>query len=116
MIEIRRLHPSEYDLLKTFGDGYCPDPEHSVAVVAENAGRIIGRIFLVSPVHCEGIFVEHPWRNSPVFKRLVDAIELEARAEGIKSLHAYAINEQMADYIARLGYTKMPLTVFGKEI
>jgi hypothetical protein len=116
MIEIRRLHPSEFDLLKTFSDGFMPPPDSSVAVVVENAGRIIGRIFLVSPVHVEAPFVERPWRNGPVFKRLVDAIEIEARAEGVKSLLAFAADEQMAGYIERLGYTKMPLTVYGKDI
>lgn len=116
MIEVERLHPSEFDLLHSIDDGFQPDPEKSIVVVARNESRIIGRIALVAPTHVEAIFVERAWRNSPVFKRLVDAVEMEARAEGIKTLLAYAVNDQMADYISRLGYTKMPLQVYGKEL
>ena len=116
MIKLMRLHSSEFDLLKDFEDGFCPDPDRSIAVVARNASRIIGRIFLLAPAHVEGVFVEQAWRGGPVMKQLVDAIELEARAEGITKLFAYAKDEEMAGYIERLGYMKLPMTVFSKGI
>jgi N-acetylglutamate synthase-like GNAT family acetyltransferase len=115
-IEIRRLHPSEFDLLKGYADGFCPDAEKSVALVAENESQIIGRIFLVSPVHVEGPNVNTAWRGGTLFKRLVDAVELEARAEGVKDLMAYAVDATMEMYLERLGYTKLPMTVWVKEL
>ena len=116
MIEIRRLHPSEFDVLKGFADGYCPDAEHSIAVVASNGKHMIGRIFLVAPTHVEGIYIERPWRNGPVMRRLVEAIELEAKAEGISKVMAYAKDATMADYIERLGYRQEHFTVWSKEL
>jgi N-acetylglutamate synthase-like GNAT family acetyltransferase len=116
MIEIRRLHPSEFDLLKGYADGFCPDAEKSVALVAENDTHIIGRIFLIAPVHCEGPHVDNAWRGGPLFKRLVDAAELEARSEGVNKLMAYAVDPTMEMYLKRLGYSKMDLTVWSKEL
>lgn len=116
MIEVKRLHPSEFDLLKEVDDGFCPDSDKSVAVVAHNENKIIGRIFLVAPVHIEAPFVENAWRGGTVFKRLVDAIELEAKAEGLEKVLAYAANPQMELYISRLGYKKLPMTVWEKGL
>lgn len=116
MIEIRRLHPSEFDLLKGYADGFCPDAEKSVALVAENDTHIIGRIFLMAPVHIEGPHVDRAWRGGTVFKRLVDAIEIEARAEGISKVFCFAKDDQMADYIERLGYKPSQLTVYEKVL
>jgi N-acetylglutamate synthase-like GNAT family acetyltransferase len=115
-IEIARLHPNEFDLLESVDDGYKPSPEHSVAVVARNEHHIVGRVFLVSPCHVEGIFLERPWRNGTVMKRLVHAIELEARAEGITKIFCFAKDDQMADYIERLGYKPSLLTVYEKVL
>lgn len=116
MIEIRKLAPNEFDCLKEYADGFCPDAGKSVALVAENDSHIIGRIFLLSPVHCEGPHVDPAWRGGPLFKRLVDAAELEARSEGVNKLMAYAVDATMEMYLKRLGYSKMDLTVWSKEL
>lgn len=116
MIEIRRLHPSEFDLLSEVDDGFTPDPGKSIALVAQNSGGIVGRIFLVAPSHVEGPFIEKAWRGGLLFKRLVDAIEIEARAEGVKKIMAYAANIEMENYILRLGYKKLPMSVWAKEL
>lgn len=116
LISVKRLHASEFDLLKTIDDGFVPDPERSIAVVAENDQKIIGRIFLVSPMHVEGIYIEKPWRNGPLMKSLVQAIELEAKCEKISQVLVFAKDEEMADYIARLGYRKTPYSVWTKEL
>jgi|ERR1700684_324769 len=112
----RRLKPVEYEKLLNVDDGFAPDPNHSVAIVAENGHHIIGRIFLVAPAHVEGLFVEPTWRNGLVMKQLVDAVEIEARAEGISRVLVYAKDSEMADYIERLGYTKLPVTVYKKDL
>jgi Acetyltransferase (GNAT) family len=116
MIKIERLHPSEFDLLKEVHDKFMPSPDKSVAVVARSGEAIIGRIFLMAPTHVEGPWIAPSWRGGPLFKRLVDAIEIEARSEGIKSLMAYAVDATMELYLERLGYTKLPMTVWAKEL
>lgn len=116
MIAIERLKVEEFNLLASVDDGYTPDPCRSVAVVARNEAGIIGRIFLMAPTHVEGIFIEKAWRKGAVMKQLVEAIELEAKCEGVKKLLVYAIDEEMADYIQRLGYEKLPFTVWEKPL
>jgi N-acetylglutamate synthase-like GNAT family acetyltransferase len=117
MLDIHRLEPSEFHLLKKIGDGFTPDPKRSVAIVARNdVVGIIGRIFLVSPAHVEGVFVDKPWRNTTVLNMLVKRAELEAFKEGLTQLLVFAKDAQMADYIKRLGYKELPLTVWSKEL
>lgn len=116
LIDVERLHPSEYGALKDVHDGFVPSVENSIVVVAKNGVQIIGRIFLVAPAHVEAIHIEEAWRNGPVMKMLVEAIELEAKVEGIKTLFCYAKDKQMESYISRLGYEKSPMTVWKKEL
>ena len=117
MLQIDRIAPKDYHLLKNIGDGFTPDPKRSVAIIAHNdVVGIIGRIFLVAPVHIEGVFVDKPWRNSTVLNMLVKRAELEAFKEGLTQLLVFAKDAQMADYIARLGYKELPLTVWSKEL
>jgi len=116
LIEIRRLGELEYHKLAHVDDGFIPQVDKSIAVIAENEHHIIGRIFLVAPVHAEGVFVEEPWRGGTVLKRLVEAAELEARAEGITKLLCYAKDAKMENYIQRLGYKHFPVTVWEKGL
>lgn len=116
MIEIQRLHPSEFDLLETFGDGFKPDPDRSVVVVVRNEVGIIGRSCIVAPAHIEGTFIEKAWRKGSILKQLMQAVELEAKAEGILQLLAYSGDEKVASYLERLGYKKMDLTVWEKRL
>ena len=116
MLDIERLKPEEFPLLQTFADGYTPDPNKSIVVVARNDKGIVGRIFLLAPAHVEGVFIQKAWRNGPLLKRMVDAVELEAKAEGIRDLIAYADGPEMEDYINRLGYMKLPVSVWSKQL
>jgi N-acetylglutamate synthase-like GNAT family acetyltransferase len=116
LIEIQRLHPSEFDLLKEFEDGFTPDPSRSVVVVARNDSRIIGRSCIVAPAHVEGTCIAKAWRGGTILKQLMEAIEVEAKAEGISQLLAYAGDERVANYLQRLSYKKMPLTIWEKRL
>jgi len=117
MINIRRLHASEFDLLGGVDDGYTPDAERSIAMVAQNGSRIIGRIFLVAPSHAEGIWIDRDYRGGSLFKQMMDSLELEARAEGITKMFAYAVRPEMEHYIARrCGYERLPWVVLQKEL
>lgn len=116
-IEIQRLHPSEFDLLKQVDDGYTPSPDHSIAIVGRSGERIVSRLFAMAPVHVEGIFIEPVYRGGDLFKRMMDAAEVEARAEGLKKLFAYSVQPEIGHYIERrCGYTKMPWTIYSKEL
>lgn len=116
MVKIERLTPRDFHLLKNIGDGFTPDSQRSVAIVALHDDGIIGRLFIVSPAHVEGAFVEKPWRNTPVFPMLMKRAELEAHKEGITQLLAFAKDEVIADYVERLHYKKLPLTVWSKQL
>jgi hypothetical protein len=117
MVEIRRLHPSEFDLLKEVEDGFVPNPEASIALVAENSSRIVGRVFMVSVSHAEGIFIEPAYRGGTLFKRMMDTLEIEARAEGITKMLAFSVKPEISHYIERrCGYQRLPWTVLAKEL
>jgi len=116
MIVVERLNPSEWDLLKVGGEGFCPNPDHSIAVVARNNSQIVGRAFLVPLVHLEGSHIESSWRKGPVLKQLMSGIEIEARAEGLKKIFSYAATEIVEGYLIRLGYKKENLTVWSKDL
>jgi N-acetylglutamate synthase-like GNAT family acetyltransferase len=116
-VKVRRLEPGEWDLLHGVDDGFSPDPKASIAVCAFNeSGDIIGRIFLVAPVHVEGIFIDRQWRNTGLMKKLVERIEDEASKEGLKKVLAFAKDDEMADYIQRLGYDATPVRLYVKEL
>lgn len=117
LIEIRRLEGLEYHKLNQIGDDdFIPDPEKSIAIIAENEQKVIGKVLLLAPAHIEGIFIEPAWRNGTVMNRLVAAVELEARAEGITKVMAYAKDTEMEHYIERLGYRRMPISVWAKGL
>ena len=121
-IDVRRLKPVEFEKLLSVDDGYCPDPNRSIAMVAENGHHIIGRLFLIAPAHVEGVYIQEPWRGGSIFKEMMDAMEIEARAEKINRLIAYATSTGMEQYISRkCGYKRsivngFPVTVWQKEL
>ena len=117
LIEISRLHPSEFDLLKTVDDGYAPSPVNSIALVARNSSRIVGRLFAMAPFHAEGIFIEPEYRGGPLFKDMMNRLEIECRAEGLTRLFAYAVKPEIGSYIERrCGYSQLPWHVYTKEL
>jgi hypothetical protein len=117
MIEIRRLHASEFDLLKEVDDGFTPDPEKSIAMVAANGSRLVSRLFVLAPSHVEGIWIEPDLRGGDLFKRMMDAVEIEARSEGIKKMLAYSVRPEIGHYIEkRCKYVKQPWSVYAKEL
>lgn len=117
MIEIARLHPSEFDLLKAVDDGFTPDPGHAIAMVARNDSQIIGRLFAVAPVHVEGIFVEPRYRGGVLFKDMMTAMELELRSEKVSKVFAYSVRPEIGHYIEqRCGYKPLAWKLYEKEI
>lgn len=56
-VTVRKLQPSEWDLLPHEEGELLPDSERSIAIVAlDEDGDSHARIFLVSPVHLEDFY------------------------------------------------------------
>jgi N-acetylglutamate synthase-like GNAT family acetyltransferase len=115
-IHIERLERFEYAALGGIADGFQPPPGSSIVVVARRDQRIIGRAFLLAPVHLEGPWVDEDYRGTTLAHRLVMRAEAEAKKEGVSNLFAYASNHVLAGYLSRIGYQKSELTVWTKEI
>lgn len=115
-VQIHKLEAAEYPVLCQMDDGFKPDPQTSIALVAKQDGEFVGRIFLLAPVHLEGPWVRPDKRGGMVGKRLVDKAEEEARAIGVTKLFAFGSSEDLEDYLHRLGFKKQPLTVWAKEL
>lgn len=117
MIEIKRLHPSEFDLLKDVDDGFTPNPDQSIVMVGNNGSRIISRLFALAPVHVEGIWVENAYRGGTLFKDMMNAMEIELRADAIKKVFAYSVRPEIGHYIEqRCGYSPLSWRVYSKEL
>jgi hypothetical protein len=116
LIELRRLEPAQFNVLKGIHEGFCPDSRTSIAIVAEDSSELVGRIFLMSPAHLEGPWVREDLRGSMLLKRLVDRAEEEALEAGVTNLFAYSNSEQLADYLKRLGYEDTGMTVWSKNL
>lgn len=116
MITIERLPAEEYDTLLSIEEGYVPNAEHSIAVVARDDGAIIGRMMLIAVAHVEAAWVNDRYRGGTVLERMTKEIEAQARAAGIKTVFAYSETHEMDGYIQRLGYERSPLRVYRKEL
>ncbi len=115
-MKVDKLSPKEFELLSAIDDGFTPDSRYSVAIAASEGQEIVGRIFLVSPVHVEGPWIAPEHRGGTIAKRLMDTAEKEARAAGVKKLMAYGANDEIEGYLKRLGFEQVRLTVWVKEL
>ena len=104
-------------MLSRIDDGFSPDPKNAIAVIGQTDKReVVGRGFLVSIAHIEGIWLRREYRNGTLMERIVRELEVQARMCGLSQALAFGKDEQMADYIRRLKYTQLPLTVWSKEL
>lgn len=115
-ILIRTLGADEFVKLETVSDGIVPDPEITIALVAEKDSGIVARMFLMAPAHIEGTWIHEDARHGTLGKRLMDRMEIEAKKSGISKLFAYIAEPAIEDYVDRLGFVKQPVTVWMKEI
>lgn len=116
MSAITRLRSDEFGRLKSIHDGFCPDFRSSIAIVAREQGEIVGRIFVLAPLHVEGPWIREDKRGSGLAARLIKRAEEEAQASGVVKVFAYAVSDEISDYLQRLGYSKEPWTVWSKEL
>lgn len=111
---IRLLQPGEFHRLASVEEGFVP-PADSLALVVENGDQILGRLLLVSVAHMEGVWIKPELRGGTLMRRMTREMEREAAGRGLTKLLAFA-KPDMETYIERLGYRKMPLTVWEKEL
>ncbi len=116
MIEIRELEKSEYARLAQVSEGCIPNPETSSVIIAEQDGKIVGRMFLVCMPYIEGTWISPDARNGTCGMRLLHGMEAKVRSLGVKMLLAYAPDAHIEDYLSRIGFQRKPVTVWGKEI
>lgn len=115
-MKIERLPDEQFDCLLEIEEGFAPDPNNSIVVVARDDGEIVGRMFLLSLAHIEGTWINAQHRNGTVLLRMIKLMESEASKVGLKTIFAYAKTEKVGSYLERLGYKKTEMTVFEKEI
>lgn len=116
LVLIERLAPEEYDDLLAVEEGYRPDPEHSIVIVAREDGKIVGRTMLIRPFHIEGTWVAEHKRKGLIGIRMLAKLEREAAKQGIKTVYAYALEPKIEEYLMRMGYKQSRLTVWEKPI
>ncbi len=116
MITVERLPEEEFDVLLSIEEGYKPNPETSIAVVARQDGEIIGRLLLLFVAHVEGAWVHDRFRNGTILDKMTKEVEKQAKEAGLSTVFAYSRTQQMDDYIQRLGYEPTALRVFKKDI
>ena len=116
MITVERLPDNEYDTLMSIEEGYVPDPQASIVVVAKFQGDIIGRMMLIGVKHIEAAWINERFRSGTLLERLTAEMEKHARNSGIKTVFVYSQTNEMDGYIERLGYERSPLRVFRKEL
>lgn len=116
MITVERLPAEEYNELLHVEEGFKPDPEKSITVVAKSEGVIIGRMMLINLAHVEAAWVNERFRSSLVLERMTREIEKQAHAVGVKTVFVYSETHEMDGYIERLGYNRSPLRVFRKDL
>lgn len=114
--EIRKLEDIEFDRLLQVQEGYRPDPRYSIAVVAEAKGEIVGRMLLISPAHIEGTWIAESFRRGTTGIRMMHFMEKQAQDIGLSKILAYAESDEVADYLSRLGYKELKVSVWEKEL
>lgn len=112
-MEVRVLEPEEYGTLT------LPDktvvPSWAIAVGAFDSDRLVGRLVGISLPFIECAWIDPDYRNGTVGGRLECAVRAKLKELGASLALAIAVDGQMEDYLARLGYTKFG-TVWKKEL
>lgn len=112
---IEKLTPEQYPILKDVADGYVPDAANSVAIVAKDGADYVGRILLVALAHVEGTWIREDKRHGSFGLRMWNRMEKEAKEIGLTQLFAYC-EPKHDSYMERLGYIRVPVSVWRKEL
>ena len=113
-MEIRTMSAQDYNGQPN--PGSLELPADSMVIGAFRGHSIVGRTVLLNMLHLEGTWIEPSARNGMVGARLIRTAEKEAKAIGCRTLMAYTAESKHGEYMARLGYKKIPVEVWGKEL
>lgn len=116
VVQIVRLLPSQYDELLNVQDGYRPEPSQSIVVVVKDNQKIVGRTMLIRPWHIEGTWIDEAFRNGTAGPRMIQKLEEQARIEGISKLFSYSNTPEISNYLQRLGFSVLPVSILEKNI
>ncbi len=95
MIEIRKLELDEWP------EDAALRSDQAICIAAIKGEKVVGRIFLTSIIHLEGIEIDEAERNSTLMGRLVEEAEKEARA--IRRLSWLEVQHAAANMVERAG-------------
>ena len=116
-VTIRILPAIEYIRLKDIEEGFIPNPDGSVVVVAEDEdGEICGRIMLVPFLHLDGIWLREDKRKGRVMIKMEKALVELMEDNDISGVQVDVYVTKMEEYLSRWGYEKSKIiSVFRKE-
>ena len=109
------LDRADFDLLGEAPDGAIPDSDYTLAVAAFDEGKLVGRMFLVALPHLEAPWIREDKRGGTLGARMEAMLVKRAEHFGLKRTFAFAVNEEIEDYLKRLGYEKTGYTVWEKN-
>ena len=94
-------------------------PPDTILEIARDADdSVVGRSAIVILPHIEGTWVAEKMRGTPLAYRLVQGIEKMLKSIGRTHAFAFVYDEQpeVLDYMQRMNYKKLPISVLSKEI
>lgn len=110
--------PGDLNYLGATPDDPIIFPKEFQIIAAFDDKGLAGRIMMCALPHMEGTWVREDKRGSKVALHLVRMMEQFIAYVG--NTYAWAFvqesDQEVADYMARIGYTKIPLTVWTKCI
>lgn len=114
----RILTPEEWPLLHVFvnGNGFpVPDPSIANAAVAEDeAGNIVGCLFLQLVAHMEPLVIDKPGVN---FLRLQKVLEDQVRSSDVRiGYYSLSGTPKIARMCEKMGMELLPYAVWRKDI
>lgn len=116
-MEVRELNVEEIPGALAVDGAVFPDG--AIVIGAFNGdGKIVGRTALMAIAHIEGTWVAEELRGGFVAARLVRKAEQTLAENGFTSALAFTPDEnpKVGEYLNRVGYTRLPLSVWQKAV
>lgn len=91
-------------------------PANSIVLYAIEEGKVVGRIGYLYLPHIEATWIAEDKRGGTLAARLVKKMEEIVQESGSPAIFAYSYDNQpeVGGYLARQGYTRLPLSVHMK--
>lgn len=113
MIEFKLLTGPELNTIDPDGISW---PFDTFAWVALEDGKLVGRSAILNLPVIEGTMVVPEKRSSTLARRLIEKVEQLYKSLGKTHSWAMAANAEIGDYLERIGYEKVPVTLYSKKL